>query len=39
LLPTDSLLGFAVVMVICALASLVAIRAALRVDPADAIGG
>lgn len=39
LLPTDSLVGFAVVMVICALASLVAIRAALRVDPADAIGG
>lgn len=39
LLPTDSLIGFAVVMVICALGSLVAIRAALRVDPADAIGG
>jgi putative ABC transport system permease protein len=39
LLPTDSLIGFAVVMVICALASLIAIRAALRVDPADAIGG
>ena len=39
LLPTDSLIGFAVVMVICALGSLLAIRAALRVDPADAIGG
>jgi ABC-type antimicrobial peptide transport system permease subunit len=27
------------VVVICALASIVAIRAALRVDPATAIGG
>ncbi len=39
LLPTDSLIGFFVVMLICALASLIAIRAALRVDPALAIGG
>lgn len=39
LLPGDALRGFAVVMAICALASLVAIRAALRVDPAEAIGG
>ena len=39
LLPGDALRGFALVMVICALASVVAIRAALRVDPAEAIGG
>jgi putative ABC transport system permease protein len=35
----DALLGFAAVMVICALASTLAIRAALAVDPAAAIGG
>jgi len=39
LLPGDALRGFALVMVICSLASVVAIRAALRVDPAEAIGG
>jgi putative ABC transport system permease protein len=39
LLPGDALRGFALVMAICALASVVAIRAALRVDPAEAIGG
>jgi len=39
LLPGDAARGFAIVMVICALASLLAIRAALRVDPAEAIGG
>ncbi|QID19581.1 ABC transporter permease [Nitrogeniibacter mangrovi] len=39
LLPADALRGFVIVMVICALASLLAIRAALRVDPATAIGG
>jgi putative ABC transport system permease protein len=39
LLPEDALRGFAVVVVICTLASLMAIRAALRVDPAEAIGG
>lgn len=39
LLPGDALRGFAGVMAICAIASLVAIRAALRVDPAEAIGG
>lgn len=39
LMPTDSLIGFFVVMLICVLASLIAIRAALRVDPAEAIGG
>jgi putative ABC transport system permease protein len=39
LLPGDAARGFVIVMVICALASLLAIRAALRVDPAEAIGG
>lgn len=39
LMPGDSLTGFLAVLVICALASLVAIRMALRVDPAEAIGG
>ena len=35
----DAVRGFVVVMIICALASTLAIRAALRVDPATAIGG
>ena len=35
----DTLRGFAAVMLICAIASVVSIRAALRVDPATAIGG
>ena len=39
LLPADSLRGFFAVMAICALASLLAIHAALKVDPAEAIGG
>jgi putative ABC transport system permease protein len=39
LLPGDAARGFLIVMTICVLASLVAIRAALRVDPAEAIGG
>lgn len=39
LIPRDSLLGFGAVMLICVLASIVAIRVALRVDPAEAIGG
>lgn len=39
LVPIDSLIGFIVVLIICVLASLVAIRIALRVDPAEAIGG
>ena len=39
LLPGDALRGMVLVIVICALASVVAIRAALRVDPAVAIGG
>ncbi len=37
--PADALRGFIIVVVICVLASLVAIRAALKVDPAEAIGG
>ncbi|GAB2900867.1 ABC transporter permease [Uliginosibacterium flavum] len=35
----DALRGFAAVMLICALASVLAIRAALKIDPAEAIGG
>ncbi|AKH21674.1 ABC transporter permease [Sedimenticola thiotaurini] len=37
--PFDSVIGFIAVLVICVLASLIAIRAALKVDPAEAIGG
>lgn len=37
--PADALRGLAAVLLICALASTLAIRAALRVDPAAAIGG
>ncbi len=39
LIPQDSIIGFFVIMLICALASIIAIRMALRVDPAEAIGG
>ncbi len=39
LMPLDSIAGFFAVLVICVLASVVAIRMALRVDPAEAIGG
>jgi putative ABC transport system permease protein len=39
LLPLDSIAGFFVVLVICILASILAIRMALKVDPAEAIGG
>jgi putative ABC transport system permease protein len=39
LLPSDSVRGFVSVVVICALASMLAIRAALKIDPAEAIGG
>ena len=39
LMPADSIAGFLAVMMICILASLVAIRMALKVDPAEAIGG
>jgi putative ABC transport system permease protein len=38
LMPLDSVAGFFAVMLICVLASLVAIRMALKVDPAEAIG-
>ena len=37
--PGDAVRGFIAVMVICVLASTLAIRVALRVDPATAIGG
>ncbi len=37
--PGDAVLGFVLVMVVCVLASTLAIRAALKVDPAAAIGG
>ena len=39
LMPQDSVIGLGAVLVICALASVIAIRMALRVDPAEAIGG
>lgn len=39
LMPLDSIIGFFAVLAICVLASLVAIRMALKVDPAEAIGG
>jgi putative ABC transport system permease protein len=39
LMPLDSIAGFFAVLAICVLASLVAIRMALKVDPAEAIGG
>jgi putative ABC transport system permease protein len=39
LLPGDAALGFVAVVVICVLSSIMAIRAALKVDPAEAIGG
>ncbi len=38
LVPADAITGFFAVLVICVLASLVAIRMALKVDPAEAIG-
>ncbi len=38
LMPADSIAGFFAVLAICVLASLVAIRMALKVDPAEAIG-
>lgn len=37
--PRDAMTGFVSVVVICVLASLIAIHAALKVDPAEAIGG
>ena len=39
LIPQDSIVGFFGVLAICVLASFVAIRMALKVDPAEAIGG
>lgn len=39
LIPGDTVSAFFAVMAICALASLLAIRTALKVDPAEAIGG
>jgi putative ABC transport system permease protein len=39
LVPRDTGLGLLGVMAICVLASIVAIRAALKVDPAVAVGG
>jgi putative ABC transport system permease protein len=38
LIPFDSVVGFFAVLVICVLASIVAIRMALKIDPAEAIG-
>ena len=38
LMPNDTVAGFLAVLAICVLASLVAIRMALKVDPAEAIG-
>lgn len=37
--PLDSVMGFIFVVMICVLSSIIAIRAALKVDPAEAIGG
>jgi len=37
--PGDALRGLLAVIVICSLSSVIAIRAALKVDPAEAIGG
>ncbi|MCG3760886.1 ABC transporter permease, partial [Vibrio cincinnatiensis] len=39
LTPMDSVAGFFAVLMICILASVVSIRIALKVDPADAIEG
>jgi putative ABC transport system permease protein len=39
LLSIDTMLALIAVIAICALASVVAIRMALKVDPAEAIGG
>ncbi len=39
LVPADSIAGFVAVLLICVLSSIIAIRMALKVDPAEAIGG
>jgi putative ABC transport system permease protein len=38
LMPRDAVIGFVATLLICALASTLAIRVALKVDPAEAIG-
>jgi len=38
LMPQDSVIGLIATLLICALASTLAIRVALKVDPAEAIG-
>ncbi len=38
LVPIDSIMGFCAVLAICVLSSVIAIRMALKVDPAEAIG-
>jgi putative ABC transport system permease protein len=37
--PLDSVFGFGAVVLICVLSSIISIHAALKVDPAEAIGG
>ena len=37
--PLDAAGGFIAVVVICVFSSIIAIHAALKVDPAEAIGG
>ncbi|MDY0106618.1 MAG: ABC transporter permease, partial [Giesbergeria sp.] len=39
LIPQDTVTGLVAILAICVLASGIAIRAALRVDPAEAVGG
>ena len=39
LIPQDTVTGLVAILVICVLSSGIAIRAALRVDPAEAVGG
>ena len=39
LVPGDSVLGFLAVLLLCVASSVIAIRMALKVDPAEAIGG
>jgi putative ABC transport system permease protein len=38
LMPRDAVIGLVATLIICALASVLAIRVALKVDPAEAIG-
>lgn len=39
LIPRDSILGFIAILLLCIASSVIAIRVALKVDPAEAIGG